>query len=213
VSIGVSYWQIGEKDRALDLTLNGATMTQQAVDRGVLPKSSLAVPYGNLATMYKQLGQVGDAAKYAELARVAAAEKAKAAAETDEAKTSPRASAKPNNQGSPHRMANGNQGDGYQGGGNYQGAGNYPANQGGNPNGMKPNHTISPPAGDSPSAALRARPTSNRPFSIAALSPDYYKNQNANTGGAQQNQGNNQTARRPSTGQQDGAGASDSTMQ
>ena len=42
VSMGVTYWQIGEKDRALDLTLNGATLTQQSVDRGVLPKTSLA---------------------------------------------------------------------------------------------------------------------------------------------------------------------------
>ena len=106
VSMGVSYWQIGEKDLAMDLTLNEHTMTQQAVDRGVLPKSSLAVPYGNLATMYKQLGQTGDAAKYAELARQAGGtDKTKSAADTSDTKDSPQASTKPASQRMPRQMA------------------------------------------------------------------------------------------------------------
>ena len=110
VSMGVSYWQIGEKDRALDLTLNGSTLTQQAVDRGVLPKSSLAVPYGNLATMYKQLGQAGDAAKYAELAKAAGGdEKGKSAADSDAAKNSKQTSAKQNSQNAARRMVSNNQ--------------------------------------------------------------------------------------------------------
>jgi tetratricopeptide (TPR) repeat protein len=71
VSMGVTYWQIGEKDHAIDLTLNGAELVEKAVDGGVLPKKSLAVPYGNLATMYEQLGEKDDAAKYSELARTA----------------------------------------------------------------------------------------------------------------------------------------------
>jgi tetratricopeptide (TPR) repeat protein len=181
VSMGVTYWQVGEKDRALDLTLNGATMTQQAVDRGVLPKSSLAVPYGNLATMYKQLGQVGDAAKYAELARVAGvADKSKTSAETDDSKASPQASAKPKNQGPPRRMANS-------------------GNQGGNSNGAKPGQT--PPATSSSSAALRARPlegalststSQQRPMSKAAQS------------GSDQTSAGQGVARRQQAGQQDG---------
>ncbi|MGD9635995.1 MAG: tetratricopeptide repeat protein [Pirellulales bacterium] len=71
VSMGVTYWQIGEKDHAIDLTLNGAELVEKAVDGGMLPKKALAVPYGNLATMYEQLGEKDDAAKYSELARTA----------------------------------------------------------------------------------------------------------------------------------------------
>ncbi len=69
VSMGVTYWQIGEKDHAIDLTLNGVELVEKAVEGGILPKKSLSVPYGNLATMYEQLGEKADAAKYAELAK------------------------------------------------------------------------------------------------------------------------------------------------
>lgn len=72
VSMGVTYWQIGEKDHAIDLTLNGAELVAKGVEGGILPKSSLAVPYGNLAAMYEQLGSKEDAAKYSELANSAA---------------------------------------------------------------------------------------------------------------------------------------------
>ncbi len=68
VSMGVTYWQVGDKDHAIDLTLNGAEMVAKAVDCGILPKKSLAVPYGNLAAMYEQLGSKEDAAKYSALA-------------------------------------------------------------------------------------------------------------------------------------------------
>lgn len=71
VSMGVSYWQIGEKDHAIDLTLHGVELVEKAVDAGSLPKKSLSVPYGNLATMYEQLGEKEDAAKYASLAKTA----------------------------------------------------------------------------------------------------------------------------------------------
>ena len=69
VSMGVTYWQIGEKDHAIDLTLNGLELVEKSVDDGTLPKKALAVPYGNLATMYEQLGEKEDAAKYASLAK------------------------------------------------------------------------------------------------------------------------------------------------
>ncbi len=69
--MGVTYWQIGEKDHAIDLTLHGVELVEKAVDAGSLPKKSLAVPYGNLATMYEQLGEKEDAAKYASLAKTA----------------------------------------------------------------------------------------------------------------------------------------------
>jgi len=69
VSMAVSYWQIGEKDHAIDLTLNGIELAEEAVVDGLLPEKSLAVPYGNLSAMYQQLGSAEDAAKYASLAK------------------------------------------------------------------------------------------------------------------------------------------------
>ena len=57
--MGVTYWQIGEKDHAIDLTLNGAELVEKAVDGGVLPKKSLAVPYGNLADDVRAAGREG----------------------------------------------------------------------------------------------------------------------------------------------------------
>jgi tetratricopeptide (TPR) repeat protein len=71
VSMAVSYWQIGEKDHAIDLTLNGIDLAEEAVASGLLPEKSLAVPYGNLAAMYQQLGSAEDAAKFASLAKSA----------------------------------------------------------------------------------------------------------------------------------------------
>jgi tetratricopeptide (TPR) repeat protein len=69
VSIGVTYWQTGRQSRALELTRSGTELVELAVEDGILAKSSLAVPYGNLATMYQQLGETGNAAKYSELAK------------------------------------------------------------------------------------------------------------------------------------------------
>jgi hypothetical protein len=49
--------------------LRGANLLQEAVDAGQIEKSSLAVPYANLAAMYKQLGNGNEAKKYTELAQ------------------------------------------------------------------------------------------------------------------------------------------------
>ena len=72
VSMGVTYWQLGEQDRALELTQNGVNLVEAAVEHGILAKSALAVPYGNLATMYQKVGENTNAAKYAELAKTVA---------------------------------------------------------------------------------------------------------------------------------------------
>jgi hypothetical protein len=69
VSMGVTYWQLGEQARALQLTQSGVNLVEMAVEDGILAKTALAVPYGNLATMYKNVGEMTNAAKYAELAR------------------------------------------------------------------------------------------------------------------------------------------------
>jgi hypothetical protein len=69
VSMGVSYWQIGNQNRALELTEAGAKLVEAAVEDGILAKSSLAVPYGNLATMYQHVGETANATKYTNLAK------------------------------------------------------------------------------------------------------------------------------------------------
>lgn len=69
VSMGVSYWQVDSKTKALDLTQTGVGLVEAAVQNGVLPKSSLAVPYSNLSAMYQQMGQGMNATKYAKLAK------------------------------------------------------------------------------------------------------------------------------------------------
>jgi hypothetical protein len=79
VSIGVSYWQIGNQTRALELTQSGVDLVETAVSSGVLAKSTLAVPYGNLSNMYQQMGENTNAAKYAELAKSVALSEAKQA--------------------------------------------------------------------------------------------------------------------------------------
>ena len=94
VSMGVSYWQAGQKDRALDLSLNGLELVQQAVDAGILTDASLAVPYGNLASMYQQLGETSDAAKFTELAK-SVAKKSPAAATSSTEPARPRSMPNP----------------------------------------------------------------------------------------------------------------------
>jgi tetratricopeptide (TPR) repeat protein len=69
VSIGVTYWQLGQQSRALEVTQSGVNLIELAVEDGILAKSSLAVPYGNLATMYEEMGENTNAAKYTELAK------------------------------------------------------------------------------------------------------------------------------------------------
>jgi tetratricopeptide (TPR) repeat protein len=69
VSIGVTYWQLGQQSRALDVTQSGVNLIETAVEDGILSKSALAVPYSNLATMYEQMGENTNAAKYTELAK------------------------------------------------------------------------------------------------------------------------------------------------
>jgi Tetratricopeptide repeat len=77
VSMGVSYWQLNNQTRALDLTQTGVGLIEAAVESGVLSKSTLAVPYGNLSTMYQQMGENTNATKYAELARSVASTQSK----------------------------------------------------------------------------------------------------------------------------------------
>ena len=68
VSMAVSYWDQDDYDHAVDLTTQGAELIEQAVAAGVVDEQTLAVPYGNLSVMHKQLGNSDEALKYAKLA-------------------------------------------------------------------------------------------------------------------------------------------------
>ncbi len=67
VSMAVSYWEVGEKDLALELTESGAQQMLDASEAGVMPKSNLKVPYGNLRMMYSSLGNKTESSRYTEL--------------------------------------------------------------------------------------------------------------------------------------------------
>ena len=68
VSMGVSYWEVGQKRKAVELTHTGAKLVEQAVDAGLLTDRVLGVPYGNLATMHRSLGNRTRASEFARLA-------------------------------------------------------------------------------------------------------------------------------------------------
>lgn len=68
VSMGVSYWETGQRDKAVELTERGVNLMEQAVQNGVLEENALSVPYGNLAIMHQQLGQEASAKKFSEMA-------------------------------------------------------------------------------------------------------------------------------------------------
>lgn len=69
VSMGVSYWQNGNKQQAIELTLKGVDLLRKAVDGTHTDQQALVVPYNNLASMYRQLGNATEASKYADLAK------------------------------------------------------------------------------------------------------------------------------------------------
>lgn len=64
VSMGVSYWESGQRERAIELTERGVTLMEQSVKQGLLNESALAIPYGNLAAMHRQMGAKDDAARF-----------------------------------------------------------------------------------------------------------------------------------------------------
>lgn len=68
VSMSVSYWETGQRETAVDLTQFGIALMEEAVKQGSLDGSALSVPYGNLATMHRELGAEGEAEHYQALA-------------------------------------------------------------------------------------------------------------------------------------------------
>jgi hypothetical protein len=72
VSMAVSFWSEGERDRAVALTEAGAGLIEQGVTAGVLEQKTLVVPYGNLATMHKLLGNADESERFTRLSQNAA---------------------------------------------------------------------------------------------------------------------------------------------
>lgn len=58
VSMGVSYWEIGKREKAYDLTKAGLEMIEQGVDEGILANDATLVAQGNLSAMAQALGKV-----------------------------------------------------------------------------------------------------------------------------------------------------------
>lgn len=69
VSMGISYWQTGRHTQAVELTEAGLKRIQASVRAGLTPEQTLAVPYANLASMLKTLGNAQAARNYAALAQ------------------------------------------------------------------------------------------------------------------------------------------------
>lgn len=69
VSMGVSYWEQGQRDLAVELTEAGARLMERGVTAGVVEEKALAVPYGNLHTMHGELENTSKASEYGRLAR------------------------------------------------------------------------------------------------------------------------------------------------
>jgi tetratricopeptide (TPR) repeat protein len=58
VSMGVSYWELGQRDRAYELTQAGVRLVDQGVAEGLLAADVANVPRGNLNAMARALGKV-----------------------------------------------------------------------------------------------------------------------------------------------------------
>jgi len=68
VSMAVSYWEEDLRREALRLTSQGLKLMERAVGEGKLDTVTLAIPYGNLASMHEALGELDEAKQCAELA-------------------------------------------------------------------------------------------------------------------------------------------------
>jgi hypothetical protein len=58
VSMAVSYWETGDRERAYELTGAGVELVEQGVDEGLLTAEALEVPQNNFAAMSRALGKV-----------------------------------------------------------------------------------------------------------------------------------------------------------
>ncbi len=75
VGMGVSYWEVGQREKAVAMTQKGIRWMEQAVGQGTMDAAALADPYGNLAWMHRKLGANDIANHYQELANRAKAKR------------------------------------------------------------------------------------------------------------------------------------------
>jgi tetratricopeptide (TPR) repeat protein len=68
VSMAVSYWAAGSHDEAMRLTRRGVKYIEEAIKDGILGEDSLVIPYSNLATMHRYLGDADLADSFTEMA-------------------------------------------------------------------------------------------------------------------------------------------------
>jgi tetratricopeptide (TPR) repeat protein len=68
VSMGLTFWKAGKREQGMRFTKQGAQLVQRAVKSGIAPEKSLAIPYGNLAFMHKQLGNEDESKSFAAMA-------------------------------------------------------------------------------------------------------------------------------------------------
>ena len=71
VSMGVSYWNAGYRQKAVALTEHGTDLIEEAVRRGLHDRGVLVIPYTNLAAMKRELGDNTSSAHMQELAEKA----------------------------------------------------------------------------------------------------------------------------------------------
>jgi hypothetical protein len=69
VSMGVTFWEVDDRQKALEMTERGAGLIKRAVSEGVMKTPALAVPYANLAAMHKAMGNGEQATNYSSLAK------------------------------------------------------------------------------------------------------------------------------------------------
>lgn len=74
VSIGVAYWQADRKERALEISLKGMELLQQAAEQDLLPQEELLVPLRNLSMMYRGLGNTEKADQALQVAELISSE-------------------------------------------------------------------------------------------------------------------------------------------
>ena len=68
VSMGISYWETGQHEKAVALTKRGLDLIKSAVAAGMMRPDVLGVPYENLAAMQRHLGNVAEAEQMERLA-------------------------------------------------------------------------------------------------------------------------------------------------
>lgn len=69
VSMGVSCWEEGQRERAVTLSETGAMHIRRAIESGTFTAEALAVPYANLSNMHQQLGHNEQALRFGEMAK------------------------------------------------------------------------------------------------------------------------------------------------